>query len=324
MTAWGSTIFSDSNVSRNGGRSIQFESPSPSDYIMSDYVNVPGEDTTFPYSLELTWKNTGGIGTVDTPSVDILWYSSSRALLATTVVMHDFPPTSFKPANGPTDPTIWTTSRAQGIQSPSSLARYIRIKIYIDNPDDVVWIDEISMYRCARAMKAGHDNVSFGWMTNGGGYYCAPMNQVSADPFYDRGSQSRKDSTNTTPNNGYYFLCHEPGTYSVNANVNMVHVFGNQLNLKDIDLAIVTNGVFNSSGAMTNFDQIVAEQNVTKTWNSIASGFQVSGSVDLQKGDRVSLVSRWNSGPGGGNIAVGAGGGAVIESYFLVRMHQAD
>lgn len=324
MPAWGLSIFSDPTTSRNGGKSIQFESVNSTDYLLSDYINIPGEDTTYPFSLELTWKNTGGTSTIDIPSVDILWYSASKVLLSTTTVSHGAPPTSFKPSGGPPDRTVWTTSRAQGIQSPNASSRFVRLKIYFADPDDIAWIDEISMYRCARSMRAGKSNVTYGYMTLGSSWYNVAMGVVSSDPFYDRGSQFVDNSSSSVPYTGYHFLCREPGTYHFSVNANLTHVFGATTTTKTVTGRVIKNATYNSSGVWLSTGTVVAESApLVKSWFNVTNGLTMEGTVDLVAGDTLTFNTNWSSG-GAGNIVVGAGGGSITESYFLVRMHQAD
>ena len=325
MPAWGASIFPVSYTSRSGSYSIAFESASPSDYLLSDFIPVSGADVTSPFNIELVWKNSGAASYPDdTPQVDVLWYNSAKSLVATTNVVYGTDVAGFKPSGGPTTTIDWLVARAQGIQPPSTSSRFVRLKISIPNSDDLTFIDSISMYSCARAMRAGKDNTTYGYMTLGSSWYNVAMGVVDSDPFYDRGSQLDINTSSSIPYTGYHFLCSNAGTYHFSVNASLSHVFGASLATKTITARIIKNATYDINGVWLSTGSIISESPpLVKSWSSVTNGLMMEGTVDLVEGDTLSFNTNWSSG-GSGNIVVGAGGGAITESYFLVRQHISD
>lgn len=306
-----------SNTSRSGNRSIELRTGGT---LASDFVAIPG-DTSFPLSLECVWQRQSGD---DLVNVTLEWYTSNKTLISTE---------SIYPGSGiygfPTVPStsgVWLTSRAQGFSPPSN-ARFVKIKLGGQTetaPYSPILVDTVSMYRCARATRAGAVAIgTWGYTVVGSNSYNQQMGQVGVDPFYDRGSQLLIETASAVGQRGYSFLCKEPGTYRVSANANLVHVSGATNTSKTTIIELIKNGRYTGPGGIRTSGTIIASNEITKTWLNVMVGHAIEATIDLNLDDTLTLDLRHASG-GGGNIVIGAGGGAVQESYFLVRMAQAD
>jgi hypothetical protein len=289
--------------------------------LASDPINIFGSE---PLSVELVWSRFSG----DDYGQVIFYYLDANkiGMYADTI----YPGSGIYGFPAVPSGLDWFVSRAQGITPPTG-ARYLLVIVGSRQntaPVTQIFIDSVSVYRSGRAMKAGAQAVGNWGYTEipltGVSYYNQQMGQVSTDPFYDRGGQLLVENASATDQRGYAFLCKEPGTYLISVVAQLTHVFGSTTTLKKTSIQIVKNGRYNgTSRGLRQSGTIIGTNTINETWTLVLQGHALQATVDLAENDTITLDLAHISG-GGGNIVVGAGGGAVEYSYIMTKLSKAD